>query len=95
MNSEMNNHHDHSSSGGRPSFWKSPFGVALLMVGVIAGFFVLREHWAHVFGNLSYLILLACPLMHLFGHGHGGHHHGSGSSQPGGDNGNTPNKKDW
>jgi hypothetical protein len=78
--------------------WKSPMGVALMMVGVIAGFFVLREHWAHVLGNLSYLILLACPLMHLFGHGHGGHgghHHGSGNPPDQGSTPNTPNKKDW
>lgn len=68
-------HHDHSNGMVRPPFFKSPVGVALAMVGVIVGFFVLREHWAHLVGNLSYLILLACPLMHLFGHGHGGHHH--------------------
>lgn len=68
------------------------------MVGVIAVFYVLREHWAHVLGNLPYLLLLGCPLMHLFGHGHGhgGHHHGGGiPPQQGGDSGGTPNKKDW
>ena len=40
---------------------------------LIAGFFLLTEHRAHVFGALPYLLLLACPLMHIFGHGHGGH----------------------
>ena len=46
------------------------------MLAAIALFFLLREHCAHVSGNLVYLILLLCPLMHLFGHGghHGGHH---------------------
>jgi hypothetical protein len=37
------------------------------------------EHWAHALGILPYLLILACPLMHLFMHkGHGGHggHHG-------------------
>jgi hypothetical protein len=41
---------------------------------LIAGFFVLREHWNHALGLLPYLLLIACPLMHLFGHGH---HHGA------------------
>lgn len=48
-------------------------------------FFLLTEHRAHLFGFLPYLLLLACPLMHLF-HGHGHHVHGaSGASQPGRD----------
>lgn len=42
------------------------------MVVAIIGFYLLREHWSHVAGNWVYLLLLACPLMHLF-HGHGGH----------------------
>ncbi|WP_375738664.1 DUF2933 domain-containing protein [Pseudomonas boanensis] len=42
----------------------------------IAGFFLLSEHRAHVLGILPYLLLAACPLMHLFmHHGHGGHRH--------------------
>jgi hypothetical protein len=40
----------------------------------IAGFFLLTEHRAHVLGVLPFLLLLACPLLHLFHHGgHGGH----------------------
>jgi hypothetical protein len=49
--------------------------LALLSALAIAGFFVLREHWSHVLGLGPYLLLLLCPLMHLFGHGH--HHHHS------------------
>jgi len=42
-------------------------------LGIIA-FFLITEHWAHLFGVLPYLLLLACPLMHLFmHHGHAGH----------------------
>ena len=48
------------------------FGISL---AAIALFFVLREHWGHMLGLVPYLILLACPLMHLFHH-HGGHHSG-------------------
>lgn len=58
----------------RPRRW----GMALLMVALIGAFYLLREHWNHVSGYWPYLLLLACPLMHLF-HGHGdhrGHAHG-------------------
>lgn len=41
----------------------------LLLMGaslaLILVFYILREHWGHVLGYLPYLILLACPLMHL------------------------------
>jgi len=45
---------------------------------LIAVFYLLKEHYAHVVGSLPYLLLLACPLMHLFGHGHHGRHGGEG-----------------
>lgn len=51
---------------------RRPLTVALLMVALIVVFYLLREHWGHVAGLWPYLLLLACPLMHLF-HGHGGH----------------------
>ncbi|MCC6132807.1 MAG: DUF2933 domain-containing protein, partial [Acidobacteria bacterium] len=38
----------------------------------IAGFFLWSEHRAHLLGALPYLLVLACPLLHLL-HGHGGH----------------------
>lgn len=41
---------------------------------VIAGFFLFTEHRAHLFGVLPFVFLLACPFLHMFGHGgHGGH----------------------
>ncbi len=64
-----------------PSFWKSPGGLALIVVLTVGGFLLAAEHQAHLFGALPYLILLACPVMHRFmhkGHGHGdkpGHRH--------------------
>jgi Protein of unknown function (DUF2933) len=51
--------------------------VALLSgfsFAIIATFYLLREHWGHALGMLPYLLLLACPLLHMF-HGHGAHPH--------------------
>lgn len=58
----------------KPSFWKTPAGfAALVFIGVVS-YFLLMEHRQHVWQFLPYLILLACPLLHLFMHGsHGGH----------------------
>ena len=58
------------------SFWRRPIGMAVATAALIAGFYLLREHWGHVLGYWPYLLLLVCPLMHLMhGHGHGGHEH--------------------
>jgi hypothetical protein len=60
------------------SFWRSPGGLALAVVMAVGGFYLMTEHRAHLFGALPYLLILACPLMHLFmhrGHGHHGDHH--------------------
>lgn len=51
-------------------------------------FYLLAEHRAHaqgLIGLLPWLILAACPLMHVLGHGgHGGHrgHDGHGRGDP-------------
>ncbi|MCW5636684.1 MAG: DUF2933 domain-containing protein [Rubrivivax sp.] len=63
-----------------------PVKTALLMVALVGGFYLLREHWNHVAGNWVYLLLLACPLMHLF-HGHGGHGGHGDTRRPSDDNG--------
>lgn len=58
------------------SFWKSRQGFLVLICLAIVAFFVLTEHRAHFFGALPYLLLLACPLLHIFMHrDHGGHQH--------------------
>jgi hypothetical protein len=64
-------------------FWRTRGGVALIGFALVAVFYVLREHHAHLLGALAYLLLLACPLMHLFmHHGHGGRHaHGNGTAR--------------
>ena len=51
---------------------RSRTGLALLAFLAIAVFFLVTEHTAHFFGVLPYLLLLLCPLLHLFMHrGHG------------------------
>lgn len=42
----------------------------------VAAFFLFSEHRAHLLGALPLLLLLACPLMHLFMH-HGHEEHGA------------------
>jgi hypothetical protein len=72
----MHHHDSHSMQTGEqkaPPFWRSTPGVVIIMLAVIAAFYQLREHWTHVLGSWPYLLLLLCPLMHVFGHGHGGH----------------------
>lgn len=61
--------------------------VLLGFLGV-AGFFLYLEHQAHLEGALAYLpylLLIACPLMHLFMHH--GHH---AKRQPGKDKPDEP-----
>lgn len=68
--------HDHGAHETPPGFWGSRYAVGLIVIGAVAGYFLLTEHRAHFFGALPFLLLLACPLMHVFmHHGHDGHHH--------------------
>ena len=60
-------HHEHVP------LWRTRSGIVLCGFLLAAGFYLLTEHTAHVFGVLPYLLILTCPLMHLFmHHGHGG-----------------------
>ena len=63
------------------NFWFSTNGLAA--IGLIAAvlYFLLAEHRAHFLMALPYLILLLCPLLHVFMHGgHGNGHGGNGHS---------------
>lgn len=72
-------HGAHGQSNGLR--WRAP--LAFLGFAAIAGFFLLTEHRAHLLGILPWaLLLLACPLLHMFMHGgHGGHGGGGNSNQ--------------
>jgi len=69
-------------AGPEGSFWTSRtflVCVAFLVIGLIL---LWTEHLAHAFGVLPYLLILACPLMHMFMHGgHGGPAHGPRSKR--------------
>ena len=53
-------------------------GVVLACLVLAAGYFVVMKHWQHLIEFVPYLILLACPLMHVFGgHGRHGKQHGA------------------
>ena len=70
--------HDHSLHDIQPKpFWRSRYSVGGLVLGAVALYFLLTEHRAHLFVALPFLLLLACPLMHMFMH-HGHGRHGSG-----------------
>jgi len=66
------------------SRWRSPMGIFMLVAGAVGIYYLLTEHLTHVTQAVPYLFLLACPLMHLFGHHHGGH----------GDHGHHPPQQD-
>lgn len=98
MHSHADHEHNDKEEGGfqnhnhaeHQSFWRSKAAVVMLGFAAVAGFFLITEHWAHLYGWLPFLIILACPLMHIFmHHGHGGHAgHGGGD-----DNGHHDHEK--
>ena len=52
------------------------FAIGGLGFFVAIGFLLITEHRAHMIQILPWVIVLACPLLHMFmhgGHGHGGH----------------------
>ena len=88
--------HDHAHPGhpaqqpdrhSAPPFWRSRYAIGLLVLGAVAAYFLLSEHRAHFFGALPFLLLLACPLMHMFMHGGHGRHGGGHGDQTDGTDG--------
>ena len=75
----MNHNHRHQPDSGNGT--KSRAKWVLIAFIAIAAYFLITEHKAHLSGWLAsygiWLLLLACPLLHLFmhgGHDHGGNH---------------------
>lgn len=68
-------------SDSKRNFWFTPNGLAAMtFIGAVL-YFLLMEHRAHFIYALPYLILLLCPVMHLFMHGHHGRHGGHGDDR--------------
>ena len=67
------------------SFLATPAGIVLCVFLATGAFFLWVEHRAHMLGVLPWLLLAACPLMHLHMHrgGHRGHHHGPEQGEEG------------
>ena len=69
----------------RPRTGQKRHNTTLWIFIAIILYFLITEHWAHIVPVLPWLLLAACPLMHLFmhrGHGHhGGHDHQPSSEQ--------------
>lgn len=72
--------------GRRPGRNWSRINQWLLWLGLAAAVgWMFFRHNAHLLQLLPFLFILACPLMHIFGHGgHGGHggHAGHGDAPP-------------
>lgn len=86
---ETHTHNYDNGNDSRRGIGRNIGRLVFLGFVLVAGYFLITEHRAHLFGALPFLLLAACPLMHLFHHhGHGGsHHHGNH------DDGGTAGKK--
>lgn len=51
----------------KPVYW------IFWIFAAVGTYYLLREHRAHLLDYLPYALLIACPLLHIFGHRHGGH----------------------
>jgi hypothetical protein len=79
--------HEHSHDDREPSshgsFWTSRSFIVWLAFLLTGGFLLVSEHRAHILGAALWLLILACPLLHIFGHGgHGGHSGHGGHGRP-------------
>lgn len=79
---ETHNHNSEGSNVSRRSPGKTIGRWVFAGFLLVAAYFLITEHRAHLFGVLPFLLLAACPLMHFFHHhGHGGgHHHDDGNT---------------
>ena len=92
--------HEHSMEPQKATNFMTRGRWIFCAFAIIAAIVLISEHRAHALGALPYLLLLACPLMHIFMHGgHGGHGggHGGHSSHGGSTDGPSSSGKprDW
>ena len=84
--------HDHAQHHQAPrsegSFWTSRTFLVCAGFLIMAGILLWTEHLAHALGYLPYLLILACPLLHMFHGGHG-HHRSTDSDRDPSDGGKS------
>jgi hypothetical protein len=61
----------HDEGGSSAYLRRFRWGLGVFIA--IAVFFLWEDHRAHLLGVLAWLLLLACPVMHLMHRRHGGH----------------------
>lgn len=80
----------HTTSNSTPvpsQTWRAllvntPLGWSCTLALAALGIYLFASHSGHITAALPYLLLLACPLMHLFMHGGHGNHHGKREEPP-------------
>lgn len=60
-----------------------PLSIIASVIGAFALITSWEQHRDHILSAVPYLLLLACPLMHLFGHGGNGGHRSSDDQHSG------------
>ena len=79
---------DEAGRGDLIDWLFSRTGIATAGAVAVLGLLIYTGHSAHLLGALPWLLILACPLMHVFmhgGHGHHHHHHGGDGTKSGAD----------
>jgi hypothetical protein len=77
-------HRDEPAHAHNEGWLLSRTGLVTLGALAIMGFLVYTGHSAHLLGFLPYVLILACPLMHIFMHGGHHHHHHDARDDDGG-----------
>lgn len=76
----MENRHERPTEPEKPRYRAA--NIALVGFLALGAFYLIAEHRAHLLGWWPWLLILACPLLHVFMHGkYGGHGDHSGGPQ--------------
>ncbi|TSC76479.1 MAG: hypothetical protein G01um101431_612 [Parcubacteria group bacterium Gr01-1014_31] len=70
-------------SSERIGLFSRPVWIGIAAIGVIGLVFLLQDHTTHLVSVIPYVVLLLCPLLHIFmhrQHGGGQGHHGRDES---------------
>jgi hypothetical protein len=70
----MTSHQHHQHQDEHTPWFRNRITLGLAGFLMVSGYFLVSEHQAHFINFLPYLLLLACPLMHIFMHGGHGNH---------------------